>query len=345
LASDETESAAHAVDRGWLGLALCWFVGINLRTTLLAVPPVLPLIQRDLHLSYTSIGLLSAIPVISMGLLALPAAALAGRLGGRVTVAGGLLLVAAGAALRVAPLGTISLFAFTVALSVGVTIAQTTLPMLMRQWFPTRIGLASAVYTNGLIMGETVAVVVTGPVLLYLLGRDAWAATFIAWSVPVVVALALWLWLAPPAPPLGFARAPVKQPPASPPAPHVVARPRVRGWRLGMLMGSGSLIYFGMNAWIPSFNLAVGRAASTPAALAALNAAQLPVSLGLTLVAQRVAGRRWPFVLAGGACAGQRGWMDLGACHHRAALGRHARRGLGGGVHSGRRATTDAGRA
>lgn len=65
-----------------------------------------------------------------------------------------------------------------------------------------------------------------------------------------------------------------------------------------------------MNAWIPPFDQAVGHSAATAGELAALNAAQIPVSFALTLVAQRLIGRRWPFVLAGVAVlSGLAGWL------------------------------------
>jgi CP family cyanate transporter-like MFS transporter len=285
----------------WLTLLLCWVVGINLRTVILGVPPVLPLIQHDLRLSNTLIGLLSSLPVLCMGVLAIPAARLAARLGGRVAVALGLGLLAAGAFLRAVPATALAVFGFTLVLSIGITIAQTTLPVLVRQWFPERIGLASAVYSNGLVIGETLAVAVTGPVFLRGFGADAWPATFLLWSLPVALVLGCWLVFAPPAPPLGFAAAPTASAsaPGEIPATGVRAETPLPAWHLGLLLGSGSLIYFGMNAWIPLFDQAVGRAGTTAVTLAALNAAQLPMSLVLTVAARRLIGRRWPFVTAG----------------------------------------------
>lgn len=307
--------------RTWLTLILCWLVAVNLRTVVLGVSPVLPNIQHDLGISNTALGLLTALPVLCMGFLAWPSAAVIARVGGRVGVALGLALLTLGAVLRSVPGNTLSVFAFTLILSIGVTLGQTTLPILVRQWFPARIGLASAVYTNGLVIGETVAVAVTGPVLLRLFGRDAWPATFIAWSVPVAGALLLWLLLAPPAPPLGFAanvarpQTPTPAPPAAPPAQRARAtaarahRP-ARAWHLGVLLGSGSLVYFGMNAWIPPYDQALGRSAATAGVLATLNAAQLPVSLALMALAQRLVGRRWPFIAAGVVVlAGLAGWL------------------------------------
>ncbi len=71
---------------------------------------------------------------------------------------------------------------------------------------------------------------------------------------------------------------------------------------LGILLGAGSLVYYGMNAWIPPFNQAIGATNATPLALGVLNAIQLPVGLAVTVFAQRLAGRRWPFVAAGVVC-------------------------------------------
>jgi len=117
----------------------------------------------------------------------------------------------------------------------------------------------------------------------------------------VVGLLALWLWLAPPAP-VKVTRphfSPQSAPTTSPGAASPVQRKRVNALHLGILVGGGSLIYFGMNAWIASYNQALHQSYLTPVALLSLNAAQLPVSLGVTLVAQRIAGRRWPFIAAG----------------------------------------------
>jgi CP family cyanate transporter-like MFS transporter len=71
---------------------------------------------------------------------------------------------------------------------------------------------------------------------------------------------------------------------------------------MGVLLGCASLIFFGMNGWIASYNHALHRDGSTALVLFVLNAAQLPVSLGMTPFAQQLVGRRWPFVTAGAIC-------------------------------------------
>jgi len=279
---------------------LITLVGFNLRSVLLGVPPVLPLIQHDLGLSYTSTGFLTALPVLVLAVGAWPSGLLAERIGARLSVSIGLGLLATGTLLRAFRLSIPSLFFFTLILSIGITMSQTAMPVLIRRWYPKQIGLVSALFSDGLILGEAVAAGITVLIMVRFLGSDDWTGTFVFWGIPIVVLFALWLLLAPPGP------AKTTRPRVS--RQHATAkslaakspdkRKRVNALHLGILVGGGSLIYFGMNAWIASYNQALHQSYITPAALLALNAAQLPVSIGVTFVAQHIAGRRLPFIIA-----------------------------------------------
>ena len=61
-------------------LLLLWLAGNALRLTILAVPPVIPLIHLDLQLSKTQVGILSGIPMVLFA-----GAAIAGSLLSRVS--------------------------------------------------------------------------------------------------------------------------------------------------------------------------------------------------------------------------------------------------------------------
>lgn len=288
--------------------ALITAAGVNLRTVILAVPPVLPLIQRDLGLSHTLIGFLTSLPVLVMAAAALPAGWLASRVGGRLSVAIGLALLASGAMLRVMWSAAFPLYLFTLILSVGIAVAQTSVPVLIRQWFPHRIGLVSALYSDGLIIGEALSAGLTVPLMTHFFGRDSWPATFIFWGVIAALFAGLWLALAPPAP--AMPRASRSRAGTHHASGTQSQSRRVRSWQLGVVLGSGSLVYFGVNGWVAPYNQALRHAGQTPLTLLVLNSAQLPVSLGMTAFAQRLAGRRWPFVTAGGVCLiSMIGWL------------------------------------
>jgi MFS transporter, CP family, cyanate transporter len=294
----------------WRKIVVCillTLIGFNLRSVILAVPPVLPLIQRDLKLSYTETGLLTAVPVLVLAVAAWPSGLLAERIGERRCVSIGLALLGSGALLRALWSSAASLFLFTLLLSLGIVLAQTAVPVLARRWFPAHIGLVVALFSDGLIIGEAVAAGVTVPIMLQFLGRDAWAGTFILWGIPVVVLLVLWLLLAPPAPATVPLRPLVPEtstlPATAKDKTTIPQRARVNALHLGILLGAGSLIYFGMNGWIAPYNQAVHAGGLTPAVLTILNAAQLPASFGVTFFAQKLVGRRWPFIAVGIVCA------------------------------------------
>src|SRR5438477_9580296 len=141
------------------------------------------------------------------------------------------------------------------------------MPSLAQAWFPKRIGRAIAVYSNGLLVGEVIAASITLPLLLVPFG---WQVALAAWALPVAIALALWLTMTP----------------ASEGA-VATAGAWLPDWRsgrmlrVGFLMGGASLVYFGMNSWIPDTLDARHAHALIPLTLGALNAMQLPVSFWL----------------------------------------------------------------
>src|SRR5947209_2133569 len=149
---------------------LLWLAGIDLRLTLLAVPPVLPLIHRDLALDETSVAALTGLPVLLLGLIAIPGSLLIARIGARRALIAGLLVIAVASALRGVGPSTPMLFAMTFLMGAGVSVIQPAMPALVSRWFAATAGLATAVYANGLLIGETLSAALTIPLVLPLVG-------------------------------------------------------------------------------------------------------------------------------------------------------------------------------
>src|SRR6185437_636139 len=96
--TDEPGGASRT--RMLTALALLWLAGTALRFTILAVPPVIPLIHDDLHLNATQIGVLTGLPSMLLAVAAVPGSLLIARLGVTAALVIGLLLSAAAGALR-----------------------------------------------------------------------------------------------------------------------------------------------------------------------------------------------------------------------------------------------------
>ena len=267
-------------------LGLLWLAGLSLRITILAVPPVLPLIQTDLRLSATQIGLLSGLPVLLFALAALPGSLLIARSGARTVLIGGLLVAAAGAALRGWVWDAGALYATTTLLGVGIAIMQPAMPVLVREWFPARIGFATAVYSNGLLVSEVLPVWLA-PIVMPLVGQQ-WRFELAVWSLPVILTALLMIAFAPRARSAGTT--------------HRQAAawwPNWRDpliWRLGVMFSSVNATYFASNAFIPGHLASVGREDLIHGTLTALNLGQLPASLLMLAVASKLDRRAWPFV-------------------------------------------------
>lgn len=270
---------------GWPRLGLLWLLGIDLRLTILAVPPVLPLIHRDLHLNEKMVAALTGLPVLLFGVAAIPGSLLIARIGARRAVVAGIFLVAIGSALRGLGPSVPVLFAMTALMAAGVAVMQPALPTLVGLWFPARVPLATAMYANGLLIGEVIPASLTIPLVLPLLG-GSWAASFVLWGGPVLVTAFLVLAF----------------------TPHQEIRRRhlrvrwwpdwhdIRTWQLGFMLGGVAATYFGCNAFLPDYLHAIGRPQLVNAGLTALNAGQLPASFYIMWRGKHLVGRQSPFV-------------------------------------------------
>jgi MFS transporter, CP family, cyanate transporter len=256
-----------------------WLAGTDLRLTLLAVPPVLPLIHADLQLDEKGIAALSGLPVLLLGLAAVPGSLLIARIGARRALLAGLCLIGVSSALRGLGPSVGLLFGMTVLMGAGISISQPTFPALVRYWFPHAIARATGVWSNGLLVGELLSASLTLPVVLPLVG--SWEASFVFWSVPVLLTVVL----------LAAGTAHV---PNLPGVSHGGGMPDWRSgrmWRLGLLQSSASMVYFGANTFIPDYLHATNQADLVGLALAALNGAQVPASAVIGLVPMRVLAR------------------------------------------------------
>ncbi|MBV8836741.1 MAG: MFS transporter, partial [Alphaproteobacteria bacterium] len=175
---------------------LLWLAGNGLRITILAVPPLIPLIRTDFGMSETQVGILTGLPPVLFACTAVLGSLLIARFGALMTLIVGLFTTAAGSALRGLAPDIGLLYAATIVTGFGVAIMHPSLPPLVRAWLPNRIGFGTALFTNGLLVGEILPVALTIPLVLPWLD-GSWRATFLLWAVPVALIAAVILLIAP----------------------------------------------------------------------------------------------------------------------------------------------------
>jgi CP family cyanate transporter-like MFS transporter len=278
---------------------ITFWIGFNLRAAILGVPPVLALLRSDLHLSFTEVGLLSSLPILTFAVSAIPAAGLVRRWGGYAVVGAGLAAAAVGELFRAVPGGALPLFIGTLVMGAGIAITQPGLPALFQRWFAGRVQTGSVTLTLGITVGEMVSASISRTVLFGWL--HSWQATMVFWGVSGLSCAVVWLF--------GVPRARVGLSAGS----SWELGPLFRAhqlWPVYICFGGQSLVFFAANTWIP--NSVVGGPHSNLASLslAVLNGVMIPVDVGLLLVRRPFASRRWFYVVSGiVTVVGTAGWF------------------------------------
>ncbi len=260
-----------------------WLAGIDLRLTLLAVPPVIPLIHRDLRLNESGIAALSNLPVLTLAVSSMFGGLLTARLGARGAVILGLCVIAISSALRGAGPSIAMLFAMTVVMGAGIAMIQPAFPSLARAWFGARVALGTGIWANGLLCGEALSASLTIPLVLPLV-HGSWENSFVVWSA-AVAATAIVLALVRGPRDAGERRA----------ARGTAWLPDFRDsrvWQLGTFQSAASLAYFGANTFFPDYLHATGQSQLVAACLTALNVGQIPASIAVGLIPMRVLATR-----------------------------------------------------
>jgi CP family cyanate transporter-like MFS transporter len=293
---------ASSQARLFTSLLLLWLSGCALRLTILAVPPVIPIIHDELGMSATQVGILTGLPSMLFALAAVPGSLLIARLGVRSALVIGLALNAAGGALRGALPDVHWLYAMTIIMGAGVAIMQVTMPPAVRAWVPERIAFATAIYTNGLLIGEILPVALMLPLVLPLVGTWQWG--FLTWSVPVAVIA------------LGVITVAPRRQAANGATPRRRWWPDWRSgliWRLGIMLGTVNASYFATNAFLPDYLRGNGQGEWISAALSALNIGQLPASFILLAIASKLERKAAPYVVCGLLCLIATGGIVFGS--------------------------------
>ena len=268
----------------WLALVLLWGAGLYLRLTVMVAPPLAPLIGQELSLSQTATGALTTFPILMLAIAGLGASWLISRIGARYTLFMALLLVAASSSAR--GLGdTTMLFVATAIMGVGIAGIQPALPTLLTEWIPERIAFGTAVYMNGMLIGEVLGSTLTLPVMLPLANGD-WRLAILFWSLPAIIpAFGLLI--------LSRARTEVAVDTGS----WMPAWNEALVWRLGILLGASGSLFFGTNAYLGTVLNGRGEGELLSMGLILLNGTQLIASLLMFWLSRHWIGRAGPIII------------------------------------------------
>ncbi|SCK30755.1 MFS transporter, CP family, cyanate transporter [Streptomyces sp. WMMB 714] len=163
---------------------------LNLRPAIAALGPLLKEVRSDLGMSGAVAGLLTSVPGLCFAVFGSLAPRLARRRGPAPVVLAGMVAITAGLALRPFAGGTVSFLAASALALAGIAVSNVLMPVVVKRWFPGRIGSMTGLYSMGLALGTAGAAAVTVPLTGALGG--SWRVGLGAWALLGVLAIIPW---------------------------------------------------------------------------------------------------------------------------------------------------------
>lgn len=243
----------------WLALLAIVLVAIDLRPRIVSIGPILPSIRGEYGLSHTSASLLTAIPDVLMGLLALPAPALAKRHGRDRIILASLGLLFISMILRSLSHGVASLLLSTAGVGTGIAITGALVAGFIKESFPNRAATVMGVYATSLSLGSTVSAAATGPLAAGTNG--GWRTATAFWSCLGIVGMVAWTVLTVRTP-----RADRCVPAATPVS--VPLRNRT-AWMIALFFALSNFLFYSVVAWTAPMFREFGDAPTTAGLLLA----------------------------------------------------------------------------
>jgi len=272
----------------------------NLRLAVTSIGPVLAEIRQGLGMNAAVAGLLTSVPVICFALVGLLAPRLARRLSPGIVITTGLIVLTAGLAVRPFTGSVAGFLALTVVALAGIAVVNVLLPMVVKAWFPDRVGAVTGLYTLALNLGATIAAAATVPIATAF---GDWRIGLGAWAVTAAVAVPPWLMLG------RRGLAPAGEPAAG--SDVRIARHPI-AWALAFYFGLQSTSAYVIIGWLPQIYRDAGLSAETAGLLFAVTSfLGVPLPLALSALAGRM--RRQSGLAAGLGLFGIAGYAGLWA--------------------------------
>jgi MFS transporter, CP family, cyanate transporter len=242
-----------SIARGeWSLIIAIVLVAINLRPGIVSIGPILGLIQKQFGLSHATASLLTAIPDLLMGLLALPTPWLARRFGRNPVLLCALLLLCIATLARAFSNSTAALLCATVGVGAGISVAGALFAGLIKSRFPSRAALLMGIYATALSFGSTVAAASTGLVASSLPG--GWRTAAGMWGVFGVVAIVGW-WMVERSERLEQSEQSTPTTGVAPgsaghPAGHPLPWRDGKAWLIALFFAGDNLLFYALISWL-----------------------------------------------------------------------------------------------
>lgn len=194
--STGSTAPATPLSRAWttrLVVAGIVLAALNLRPAITSLGALLEEVRGGLGMSGSVAGLLTSVPPLCFAVFGVTAPRLARRFGPAAVVCAGMVAITAGLAVRPYIGGTAGFLAASALALMGIAVSNVLMPVIVKRWFPDRVGSMTGLYSMALALGTSVAAAATVP-MTDALGGD-WHAGLVVWAGLAAAAVLPWILL------------------------------------------------------------------------------------------------------------------------------------------------------
>ncbi|MDF2265303.1 CynX/NimT family MFS transporter [Streptomyces coacervatus] len=281
---------------------------LNLRPAITSLGALLEDVRDGLGMSGSMAGLLTSVPPLCFAVFGVTAPRLARRFGAGAVVCAGMVAITAGLLIRPYAGGTAGFLAASALALMGIAVSNVLMPVIVKRWFPDRVGSMTGLYSMALALGTASAAAATVPMTEALGG--SWQSGLTVWAALAAAAVLPWI---------PFVRQRGAGPAGQLPGRQEHARVEASALRITRSRTAWALaVFFGLQATAAYITMGwmaqIFRDAGVPASTAGLLlAVTMVMGVPLAFVIPRVATRlphQGPIVLVLGAC-GLAGYAGL----------------------------------
>ncbi|MFB7585421.1 CynX/NimT family MFS transporter [Streptomyces sp. NPDC056169] len=171
-----------------VGLVLAAF---NLRPAITSLGALLEEVSEGLHMSGSVAGVLTSVPPLCFAVFGITAPRLARRFGPAAVVCAGMAAIFTGLVVRPFASGTVGFLAASALALMGIAVSNVLMPVIVKRYFPDRVGTMTGLYSMALALGTSVAAAATVP-MTDALGGD-WRLGLGIWAVLASLAVLPWI--------------------------------------------------------------------------------------------------------------------------------------------------------
>ncbi|MBX9393554.1 CynX/NimT family MFS transporter [Streptomyces sp. TRM72054] len=164
---------------------------LNLRPAITSLGALLEEVRDGLGMSGSVAGLLTSVPPLCFAVFGVMAPRLARRFGSGAVVCAGMAAITAGLLIRPYTGGTAGFLAASALALMGIAVSNVLMPVIVKRWFPDRVGSMTGLYSMALALGTSLAAAVTVPMTGALGG--SWQSGLAVWAALAAAAVLPWL--------------------------------------------------------------------------------------------------------------------------------------------------------